>query len=475
METADAAPSKAKGKSSRVKVSTLLTELRKAGKSSEYIEDAEGHDVSSTAKKVYVHLALVTKDALMRLPAELSIFLPELLAVIVPSSVVQAMQIDPRAHIFGPKSFPSAQECLFVVICAQLSAAALSAKQHVVAIRTRLKTDEIASYSFLVTCLTDRLHYVVSLIERMMHNAGEDLSEPLGHLCDLVDLCILEDFTANPGIVHPNELKRRRSKLILNWERALSVLVVEVAKILASGVRSAVSAGGSSASCTSSVVFSRACTSASAAMFQSTAMADTMTRHLLSSIPLAELSSIHINGATPYLALLLSLLNSTVLSTDKVNEAVVLNSVLLYFQYCIDCLQEYRSSIQSSTDLQLLGEVDLVLGNKTRNMASGLLNSLSLLSVDFIGLDVWVKFCKICNDRCSSSMSTFSDAFDMLYEELGGLQLAHHEMPLSGLYLDPSIKKDHVLAKHQIDTLRLYIKKLKTYFTDEPLTSDKTD
>jgi uncharacterized protein YfcZ (UPF0381/DUF406 family) len=477
LETSDISASKTKVKSSKVKFNTLLTELRKAAKSCESIEDAQGHDVSSTAKRVYVHLALVTKDALLRLPGELSTFLPELLAVIVPSSAVQAMQVDPRAHIFGPKSFPSAEECLFVVICAQLSAAALSAKQHVVAIRTRLKAEEIASFSFLVTCLTDRLNYLVSLIERMMHHSEEDLSEPLGHLCDLVDLCVLEDFTANPGLVHSSELKRRRTKLILNWERALSVLVVEVAKILVSRIKTSVSLGGSncSSTCPSSVVTSRACTTAFAAMFQSKTMADAMMRHLLSSIRLAELSLIYIDSAIPFLALLISLLNSTVLSIDKESEDVVLDSVSRYFQYCIDCLREYRSAIQSSTDLQCLGEVDLVLGNKARNMALGLLNSLSLLTVEFIGLDAWVKFCETFNDRYVSSMGTFGDIFDMLYEELGGLQLAHCEMPLSDLHSDPSVKKDNVLTKHQVDTLRLYTKKLKTYFTDDPLTSDKTD
>jgi hypothetical protein len=473
---------KIKYKSGGMKAVTLLTELRKqvgnfvSGKCFSFAEDEsataeQAHDCDTvdTKKKVFVHLVLVMKDTLLCLPAELPTYFPELLNVLVSSSEVRSMQADPRSHVFAPKSFPSTEECLFVVICTQLSAAVLSRKRSVVINRIKLCPEESASYSGLVTCLADRLQFLASLIERMLRHSGSDMLEPLDHLCDVCEVCLLEDFAGYSSTMHRLEVKRRRDALIMTWERALSILVLVLTEIIVEGFNGT----GSIRRCSfSNVVFSRAFSVVSAAMFQSPLIADSMARHLLPKFPLTELSILYLEGNTSYLAFLFSLMNSPTLLHEMASDTIV-QEILKHLRYCLSSLHDYRSLFRPETTVEIMDSLSM---NKIRNIVTGLFSSLQLLSVDFIGLDIWKVFCKTERERDSSC--AFENIFNELFEELGLLQLVLGEQRLSdsSSSFDPSLDRKYIFfSRAQVENLRLHIKKLKTHMSGESMASDKTD
>ena len=512
---------------------TLLSELHERNKMAlnqkKQVEETEGEEEISQIKSLRIHLILLAKDILVLFPSAIPEYISSLLDLILPVKIRSSFNEDAHAFLFAPKSYPNANECLFVLVLTQIAAS------QVTLIRNRRSgtkssgsmssADTLAADNFFLSLLTESLTFLSSVLNRMIKYGGNgDKSEVQSYICDLCDVCLSIDVPTKLGSAGLIGRDRRRAQLLDTWTKSntFQMLLDEAICILfptgdSSSDTTFLSSSDISVDTRLSPVEVRVLHALSSAMLQSSQVADMTFKILKTKIKtLSKISTLYSGNGVRLnymcgfgLSFMLGLNNALAIqhSSDQEEKVIAETAALECCRYIVQSFSDKRSEGDFAWKLNFV--------------ATGLQSSLELILNEFQGLGTFQamisKYQKVDRIRWSEWKKLNIDLFELLNsgakstdsassastisasassncdddENISGKKSTTSTASVSASGLTMIVEDEvnekgkvyhksaqvakSVLSNSQIDMLRVQLKKLRSVLNDEPLGSDKVD
>ena len=507
----------------------LLAELHKKNKLiSEQTRDSEEMEVSQL-RSLRIHLILLAKDILVLFPTAIPDYILPLVDFIIPAKTRASFNEDAHLFLFAPKTYPDADECLFVLVLSQIVASQTRMIQdrtlHSGGTKVSSVADKLSADNFLLSLLTESLTFLSTVLSRMINYGGNsDKSEVRSYICDVCDMCLSVDIPRKAGSTGLIGRDKRRADLMNVWTRSniFHVLLNEGMSILfptGDSDNHESSPSDALGDIRLLPVEVRILHSISSAMLQSSQVAgiayDMLHKRKISLSQIYALFGSS-SGSLDYmcgfgLSFLLGLTNAVAIQhyVDQKGQLATETVVLDCYRNIVLCISNIDKESDNTWKLNFI--------------VTGLQNSLELLLSDLQGLRVFqsmISKCRAVDEACliewkelstglfellnssgkavqrNSPKSTTSrtEAANRYYKdgETDGKEIATPPALVSSTGLAIAVEGGEddeeakayqkstpapkaILTNNQVDVLRVQLKKLRSVLNDEPSGSDKVD